>query len=155
MGALMPYVDQAAVNSGLPPVLLSHVAFELELETPAAVNQMAQQLAASVKRSGNDYGKGLYNYLKSTGLNSGSSNELALNIIRNADLLPESAIQRTDAVEISRSGISRAIFGDGGISAMFKNGTIVVLGIAVLVLAVLASDAGRAAVTKAVTRGVK
>lgn len=151
----MPYVDQAAVTSGLPPVLLSHVAFELELETPAAVNQMAQQLAASVKRSGNDYGKGLYNYLKSTGLNAGSSNEITQNIIRNADLMPESAIQRTGAVEISPSGISRAVFGSEGIAGMFKNGAVVVLGIAVIVLAVLASDAGRAAVTKAVTRGMK
>lgn len=165
------FSDQAASQYNLPPSVMSQIVWDMELETPSAVNAQASALARNLKSTGSLQNSVAQLYAQK-GMTAKEADKKAANILTAANL-PAAGEEKgpLDAfVEGWNNGPIGRLWGnykDGlgmagdmaeekvseGFWSYFTNGGFVVIGLAVLVLAILANDKARSALATVVTKG--
>ncbi len=167
MSVITPYTDQAAAQFNLPPSVMSSIAWDMELETPAAVNAQASALAKNLQSNGGDMGGAIAALYTAQGKSSSAAKRKADEILTTASMPPAGTDETQESMmdkilawtpfgaarkgmEVGRSAGEKI---QAGAWDFFTNGGIVVIGVALLVLAIISNDSVRAAVKTAVTKG--
>jgi hypothetical protein len=167
MSVITPYSDQAAAQYNLPPSVMSSIVWDMELQTPAAVNAQASALAKNLQSNGGKMDAAIAQLYTQQGKSSSVAKQKANEILTTASMPPAGSDETEETMfdkimawtpfGAARKGMEAGRAAgekiQGGAWDFFTNGGVVVIGVALLVLAILANDTVRGTVVKAVTKG--